>query len=290
MQNARPHAGSRQAFTLVEVLIALGLTLLLVSVVYMAIDLHFQMSNAGRGQATKAQLERAILQQMEADLRSVVFQMPEVATAEGQASDEGTSSGSLSSGSSSSGTSGSSSSSSGSSSSTAAGANSTAAPTEITFDSPEDALVGYSSGLMGDSQSILIHVSRPSKDGVATSDLRSVSYFIAERGAEGLRGAMADRVPEQRNIDPDHDPSYDQFVGLSRLDGDRLQLEHADEEQQSDEILAQQTELLAPEVVSLQFRYFDGMDWYEEWDLKRPARFPPPSKSHWVSSTKLRPS
>src|SRR5687767_7731294 len=89
MPHLRMQRAPRTAFTLVEILVALGLTLLLVSAVYMALDLHYQMSTAGRGAATKAQLERAILQRMEADLRSVVFQLPEAATAEGQAADEG---------------------------------------------------------------------------------------------------------------------------------------------------------------------------------------------------------
>lgn len=258
---------SRHAFTLVEVLVALALTLLLVTAVYMALDLHYQMSTAGRGQATKAQLERAILQQMESDLRSVVFQLPETATAEGQAADEGSST--------------SSSSASGASSSTtetgslAAGANSTAAPAmEITMDSSDEASAETSSGLQGDSNWIEIHVSRPSKEGFATSDLRSIRYFIAERGAEGVPGAMSDRFPDQRIDDPDHDSKFDHLVGLSRLDGDRLQLEHAEEEQRSDEVLAQQAELLAPEVISLEFRYFDGLDWYNEWNSEATGSLP----------------
>jgi hypothetical protein len=264
MQRVRSTAVSRTAFTLVEILVALGLTLLLISVVYMALDLHYQVSTAGRGAATKAQLERAILQRIEADLRSVVFQLPEASTPEGEAADEDPL-GSASS----------------SSSTPAAGANSTeAAPLEISFGSSgssddADAAAGsYSGGIIGDSQSLMLYVSRPSKEGYATSDLRSVSYFIAERGAEGLRGAMADRVPEQRIDDPDHDPRYDHLVGLSRLDGDKMQLEFADEEQNSDEVLAQQTELLAPEVVSLQFRYFDGLDWYDEWDSQAAGSLP----------------
>ncbi len=270
MQRVRSPKVGRAAFTLVEVLVALGLTLLLVTVVYMALDLHYQMSNAGRGAATKAQLERAILQRMEADLRSVVFQVPEASTPEGEAAEEDPL------GSSSSSDSSSSSSSSSSTGSSAAEEE----PLQISFgsssSSSEDASAGAGlfGGIMGDSESIMMYVSRPSKEGNATSDLRSVSYFIAERGAEGLRGAMADRVPEQRIDDPEHDNSFDHLVGLSRLDGDQLQLQFADEEQNSDEVLAQQTELLASEVVSLQFRYFDGMEWYDEWDSQATGTLP----------------
>ena len=34
----------------------------------------------------------------------------------------------------------------------------------------------------------------------------------------------------------------------------------------TDILMAEAAEFLAPEVVSLTFRYFDGVDWVEEWD------------------------
>jgi prepilin-type N-terminal cleavage/methylation domain-containing protein len=254
----------RAGFTLVEILVALGLTLLLVTVVYMALDLHYEMSTAGRGVATKAQLERAIIERIESDLRSVVFQLPNASTPEGEAADEDPVS-----------------SSSSSSSSSAAGEESAgSAATEFRIQSSsssaetESSGSGFIGGIMGDADTIMIYVSRPSREGYATSDLRSVSYFIADRHGEGLAKAMADRIPEQRIDDPDHDSKYDHLVGLSRLDGDQLQLQFADEEQSSDEALALQTELLAPEVVSLQFRYFDGLEWYEEWDSTAAGAIP----------------
>lgn len=267
-----PHPVSterRAAFTLVEILVALGLTLLLITVVYMALDLHYQVSTAGRGAATKAQLERAILQRFESDLRSVVFQLPEAATPEGEAAEEDPLGSTLSSSSSSSNTS-------------AAGDSTSSEPFSITIDSSPSSSSSESSttgtafigGIIGEADAIMMYVSRPSRDGYATGDLRSVSYFIADRQGDGLAKAMADRVPEPRIDDPDHDPTYDRYVGLSRLDGDQLQLQFADEEQNSDEMLAQMTELLAPEVVSLQFRYFDGLDWYDTWDSEASGSLP----------------
>lgn len=55
--------------------------------------------------------------------------------------------------------------------------------------------------------------------------------------------------------------------GLARLEGDRLALAMADQ-QSSVALMAAQTQILAPEVSAIQFRYYDGLNssWRLNWD------------------------
>jgi hypothetical protein len=58
---------------------------------------------------------------------------------------------------------------------------------------------------------------------------------------------------------------------LARSEVDRL-TGSFDEPAESESSLAEAAEFLAPEINSLSFRYFDGIDWQDEWDsLERGA-------------------
>ena len=87
----RSHPTGSSGFTLIEVLIALALTVVLLSAVYGALDLYFAYSTAGRNEIAATQLRRALCRRIARDLESVVMQFPEKETAQGQAADEGTS-------------------------------------------------------------------------------------------------------------------------------------------------------------------------------------------------------
>lgn len=95
--------------------------------------------------------------------------------------------------------------------------------------------------------------------GSRTSDLRSVSYFLADPAADGLQGTVGQLAEDQ------YDKTSDGIQGLARLEGDRLAMQLADE--QSDlEAMAGNTQILAVEINYLQFQYFDGTEWVESWD------------------------
>lgn len=66
----------RHGFTLIEVLLSLGLTVVLMLAVYTVFDLYQQVTVAGRADVERAQIVRAIVRKMELDLRSCVFQPP----------------------------------------------------------------------------------------------------------------------------------------------------------------------------------------------------------------------
>ena len=76
----------RRGFTLLELLIALSLSLLLLAAVYGAIHLYWRLQTVGQAEVELGQLQRAIIRQMELDVGSVIFLEPEaeeeVATSE----------------------------------------------------------------------------------------------------------------------------------------------------------------------------------------------------------------
>ncbi|MGE3315556.1 MAG: hypothetical protein AB7O26_10610 [Planctomycetaceae bacterium] len=253
-QNDR-RARSRVAFTLLEVLLALGLSLLLLGALNLALDLYRQYTTIGRNDIEQAQLARAILQKMAADIRCAVAP-PEK---------EGGSSGSTTSGGSSQGSGGQGGSSTGGTSGSETGA------TEFQIVDPSAAYAKDVVGVVGDLQTVVLTICRPTRAANLSptaeltvapplSDMKSVSYFLATDGGEGLSGTVAEQYAELGGS-----AGLNGVRGLARLEGDRLSIAKADEMAQLD-TLALRTKLIAPEVQSLQFRYSDGYEWFETWD------------------------
>lgn len=241
-----PVSQGRVGFTLLEVLAALGLSIILMYAVYSGVSLYCKLSITGRAEAAEAQLVRSLLKNIERDLRAAVYQAP-AETASATTSSSTSSSASATS---------SSSSSSGSTSSSSTSSNSTDSST--TDAGSEEAGLAAGSGLFGNATTIMVHLSRPARelafspavDSAAasnrTSELRTVAYFVG--GQQG--GQLQSMVREP---------------GLIRLEGDRLAMNLADS-QNNLAMLAAQMRNLAAEVVQLQFRYFDGFNWRADWD------------------------
>ena len=243
-------------FTLLEVLLALGLSVVLLVALSTALDLFRRFSPAGRADIEQAQLARAILQKMAADIRCVVPPPKSGASASSDSTSGASSSSSSSS------TTG------GSSSSTTGGGDPEATTIEVV--DPTAAYAKEIVGVLGDSQTLILTICRPTRSlgsapGVANSltqsDMKSVSYFLAQEGAEGLRG-LVDAPAVDGSV---RQPIADGVRGLARLEGDRLAIARADAVSDL-ETLAQRAKLLAPEVHDLQFRYCDGLDWFDNWD------------------------
>jgi hypothetical protein len=276
-------AGSgRGAFTLLEVLLALGLSLLLLGALNLALDLYRQYTTVGRDDIEQSQLARAILQKMAADIRCAVAP-PKSGSAGGGSSTSGgsstggasTSGGSSSSGGASSGGSQSSSSTGGTSGTgSGSGSGSEAQSTEFQIVDPSAAYTKQVVGVVGDLQTVVLNVCRTSRPvaelptdpllvAAPRGDMKSVSYFLAADGADGVAGAVA----EQQAVAGAASSSggLNAVRGLARLEGDRLTIAKADENSMSD-TLALHSKLIAPEVQALQFRYSDGIEWFETWD------------------------
>lgn len=238
----------RTAFTLVEVVLAMALMVALLSALYGAITLYAQLTTAGRTQIERAQLARAILRQIERDLHSVIYRESEAISAEPVDSTTSDTTGT--------GT------------DTTSG---TATSEDAALVDPATAYTAAGGGIFGDASSLIMHINRPSRDlnyaligdgtGGRSSDLLSVSWFLAVANAGGLQGAAGNLAAGGSAL-----ASQGSGVqGLARLEGDRLAVTLADQQGKVED-LAAGTEVVAEEVNYVQFSYFDGVSWWTTWD------------------------
>ena len=225
-ENRRTCLENRYGFTLIEVLLSLALTVVLMLAIYTVFDLYQRVTVSGRDDVERAQIARAVMRKIELDLRSCIFQAPPEEEEESATEETGS----------------------------------------IEEIDTQAAVSGSTTGIVGDLDSIVIITSRPSRSmdySSFLSDMRSVSYFLADPGATGLRGTVANLAIEQiQNQDKN---SYSGVQGLARLEGDRLAMGLADE-QADEDALAENTRILATEINYLQFHYFDGVEWVDVWD------------------------
>jgi prepilin-type N-terminal cleavage/methylation domain-containing protein len=171
---------SPAGYTLLEVLLALGLSGVLMVLVYGAMQSYWQLSTTGRLDAERCQLARKLIRDMESDIRSVTYKAPDLGGggSEGQAADEGYES---SDGSSSAGP----------------------AAVEILED---DTYLTANVHLMGDSQSLEMIVLRPTRNRTGSleaaafaaneSDRRRVGYAFSS-GLDGVPGLYSRNVDQQ---------------------------------------------------------------------------------------------
>jgi hypothetical protein len=253
----------RAAFTLLEILLALAVSVVLLAAVAAAIDLYRRMTLAGQDQVGEARLVRAVLHKIEIDIRSLVPPQTQV-TSPYDSSVSGSSSGSPSgtngstkptttnsSNTSSSG--GSSSSSSGSSS----GTTSTSQQTAM-MDPLQNVYAQTVFGLYGDQRTLVLNTlcarrpsvqpsdpNAPQTSSGTHGDLKTVAYFLSagQTSAPTAPGAAT--------------------TGLARLEGDHVAVGYAMLQSGS---LASQAKVIAPEVTMINFRYFDGTQWLNSWD------------------------
>jgi type II secretory pathway pseudopilin PulG len=286
----------RSAFTILELLIAVGLTSILMLALFSAMSIYFDLQLDSHEEITREQIARTLFRQMSRDIQSVVFvkqKLVDDGTSGTSTSQSGSgsssSTGSSASGSgSSSGTSGSGSGSpgsggtdsttggtSGGSGSSATGSTSSSSSSSLDGDSygessidPETALMTYTNGLVGTANDLQLFISRPDRNlsyvssqeltstTQRTSDLFIVRYLMAQKGGGGLASAIAEREDQSGETGA---------IGLAKMQGDLFGLSTA---VATDEDVPQvgASTLLAREVSSLQFRYFDGLSWQEQWD------------------------
>lgn len=230
-----------------EVLLALGLTVLLLGMVSAALMVYARSSTSGREAVEHAQIARAVLRLIERDLTSVVFRKPqsEESAAETEAAEE------------------------------------ESAEMTIEITDPGEAYANGSLGVFGDAQTLVLHISRPLRElnyspllegasvQTRSSDLQSVAYFLAVEGGQGLQGAVGRAQAERETTEAGNST----IRGLARLEGDRLAMNRADAALDLQALTAQ-TAILAPEVQSLAFRYFDGLGWLDSWDSLTAGRLP----------------
>lgn len=252
----RPQRVDRAAFTLLELMLALGLTATLLTAVYSALELHWRFSTLGQVEVERAQIARAIFTKMSADIRSTMYAPPVDEFVPEDTSDSDTDDDT-------------------DTGSSPSDADEFLVEPIVEVTDPAEAYSGSSIGVFGDAVSIVLHINRPyrpranSDEDVlnpeSESNQKSISYFLA-----GGEGNLASMVAGQFQTEQVYDDGID---GLARMSGDRFTLTLAD--QQGDMVqLASQTKLLAEEINSLSFEYHDGVEWLTEWDSDVQERVP----------------
>lgn len=276
----RLHRRPRTAFSLLEVLLALSLGIVLLTAIGAAVDQAWRLSAQGQTDLQRQQVARAVLRIIEQDLRSVMFVPPsefadpaEQLLAGGtqfQGNSQGTTptppggnpqggnqqSGNQQGGNTTGGNTG--------GGNSQNGGNSNTNGSSSVTDAPPAEVVIVSRGVRGDAATLEIDGSRAQRelafvmtqDGVVaggrTSDLRTMMYLVA--------GPNQVADPLGRG-------------GLVRREGDRYAIESAELQGQNANA-SFQTALLAPEIIGLQFRYFDGVNWQTMWDSTASGRLP----------------
>jgi hypothetical protein len=133
-------------------------------------------------------------------------------------------------------------------------------------------------GIYGTSTSIEIDVSRlPRPDeyypkladtttgaiGDMVSDIKTNGYFVQAPRPDGVRDPLSTLTQEQLSINGN--ATAPNNGGLVRRSVDRAVTQYAYEMGQTDQ-LSKSGQIVAPEVVGIEFQYFDGATWMSEWD------------------------
>lgn len=248
----------RSAFTLLEMLLALGLSAVVIGAIAMAVDIHWRVLDAGRRDVEEAQLARAILCRMADDIRGAVQYDPQQAEKLlGQVVPSPTDAGSLAS---------------------AAGLNTAevqSAMSEMGDSSPEDPsswVPPSIPALYGTTDVLQVDVSRlPRLDQISAAveadplsplaqhltDVQSIAYYLGDAGIASSSEPANGSLPA-----PSGTASRG---GLFRRQLDRAITAWAAEQGTLSNVDTN-LEPIAPEVVRLEFSYYDGSSWYSEWD------------------------
>jgi prepilin-type N-terminal cleavage/methylation domain-containing protein len=239
----------RKGFTLLEVLLASAIAVLLMAALYVAVDMQLRQVQASRQLMERSTLARNVLNRIARDIRGSLA--PTLPAASGAAA-AGSSSGSSGTGSGSSTGSGgtptgsgssSSSSTSGSSSSSSSSSSSNAVTVNVGVQGSTSLLVLSTSRLPPwagrTSEQVTANQSNPSTDPSMASDLRYVIYWLASGGDSG-QGLAREEISAVTASD-----------ALSSLPPG---------------IPNESSYIIAEQVKSLTFSYFDGQNWQDSWD------------------------
>ena len=218
----------RSGFTLIEVMLSVGLTTLLMAGLYTAMNIYWMASVESYDEVNRAQVARALMRDLSRDIRSCTFVEQEMSDEEDEDYED---------------------SSSGSATDDALGTY-----TNGLFGTDKDLVLYISrpsgSGTYINAQTLIDPLDR-------SSDAMIIRYLLAEDGGSGLSSQIAS--------DPDYQEIEENVKGLARMSGDRVGLSTAiasgDVEMQ---LLA--SELIAQEVMDISFEYYNGVEYLTEWD------------------------
>lgn len=271
--STRSIEGRRTAFTLLEVTLALALSVLLLGALAMAIQVTLHATTAGRVDVARAQLARALVRRIADDLRGAVWYEPtEVeAPVPGTAGAAGSDDGSGGTGAAGAGPANAASAPAGSASGNDGGPQVSGDESESSSEDAESPAVTRVPGLYGGLDWLEVDVSRlPRADQYEAaagnpdrlSDVKRVAYYYAYPGASRAAPSQATTIAGR-----------DDASGLVRREVDRAVTQWAAENGNLAG-LAQSAEVLAPEVLAIEFQYYDGAEWLTQWDSSERGGLP----------------
>ena len=264
----------RSAFTLMELMLALSLVVVATALIGSLMQMYAR-NFATRGEdIRRIQLARSILNMIAEDLRSVVTvqqydasvlqqQMGSAAGGGSAAGAAGAGGGSASGGGLGAGP---------TTSASSTGSGSAGSKAATTDPSAAQSLV-REPGLYGSQYELTLDVSRlprpdeyfPPQGSMISptltdvpGDIKNVSYFVQTPNAMGVQDSL-DAFNDATAV------TSGMRSGLVRRQLDRAILAYAEEMADSTRLM-RTGELIAPEVVSLEFAYFDGVQWTYTWD------------------------
>lgn len=258
----------RKAFTLIELMLALSLVVVATALIGSLMQMYAK-NFATRGEdIRRMQLARSILNMVAEDLRAVVTtQKYDTAVLEQQLGGGGGAGGG-----------------SGGAGAAGGGSPSTGTDTaggEVTeADGVQSAIVPLSRepGLYGTQYELTLDVSRlpradeyipPMSSAVSPTltdvpgDIKTVTYFVQSPSVIGVEDTL-------NAFNDVTSMSTSMTSGLVRRQLDRAIIAYAEELGDTTR-LSRTGDLIAPEVVSLEFAYFDGTEWLYEWDSSTQA-------------------
>ena len=262
---------NRAGFTLLELLIAIGLTSILMVALFSAMDIYFKLQLDSQEEITRQQISRALLRQMTRDIQSVVFVKKQAVDDEETApTSPGTGSAASGGSTQADGSTPAGGSTQADGSTQAGGSNSlssTGSTAQTTDGDTTAAMLKYTSGLVGSATDLLLYVSRPDRTlsyvdaqsltstSERTGDLMMIRYLVADTSAGGLSSTIAKRFAGNKNGP----------IGLVRITGDLYGMSTAVQAgEERDFTCVDQID--AEEVSQVAFSYFDGLNWQETWD------------------------
>ena len=233
---------ARRGYTLLEVLIASTIAVLLLAALYFSFDLTLRTADTGRALVAESDLNRAVINRMALDLSSPLGVLPPMSGGAIDGSSSGTPSGDTTTTdpvpTTTTAT---------PSATTTTGSTTGSTGSSTTSDTATDALIPFQAGVVGTGDSLILFASKVPQwlsdqevaadpNAILPSDAHRISYYLHSSGRGLCRQdrpwVTADKVGNTTEID------------RSAEDG----------------------EIIAPEVVALEFGYADGTGYTGEWD------------------------
>ncbi len=246
----RPSCEIRSGFTLIEMLIALSLSLVLISAIYSAVSMHWKYEQVGRERIDRAQVSLAVLRLLTEDVGSVMFTPPTNVSQEEEETAEATTS-------------------SATSPSTSTTTATTPEETATTTDSTQASL-----GIVGTADQLQLDISQPAREDFVPDESNDQSGTSLPATSDSVRVTWGMMTPTTALPDDSGRRSLTVNPALARQLADRLRGVVEVEEDASNSVALSDASILAREVVSLQFRYYDGYSWVTEWDSVVKERLP----------------